>query len=122
MLEASGKMGQSSYAATLVDGWVRTQPDAARYLTAHVDELGGSEAVVNAIFHAALIDSCFKRSQGRSVPPMSFADLDHASTLDGEKDLRTRQPALLDYLVANVEDVQMRKLLTLLTLGMDFAS
>ena len=115
-------MRDSNYAATLVDGWVRTQPDAARYVTAHVDELGGSEAVVNAIFHAALIDSCFKLSQGRSVPAMSFADLDHASSFDGENDLRSRQPALLDYLVANVENGEMRQVLTLLTLGMDFAS
>ena len=119
--EASAKMADPSYAAALVDSWVRNQPAASHYVTAHVDELGGSEGVVQTVFHAALIDTCFRRAKGRSVPTLSFADLDHVAAFDRDAELRSRQPALADYLLVNVENLSMRGVLVLLALGMDHA-
>jgi hypothetical protein len=117
--EASVKMGDPLYAQTMVGNWVQAQPAATKYMTAHVKELGGAEAVVNMVFHAQLLASCFLRHMGRSVRKMTFAELDAVSDGDRDDALRRRQPALFDYLAANVEDPQMRRILTLVALGMD---
>lgn len=117
--EAGVKMSDPKYAQTMVGSWVQQQPQAAKYVSAHVKELGGAEGVVNTVFHAALLASCFLRHHGRSVRRMSFADLDAVAEGDREAILRQRQPALADYLVANVEHAEMRRVLALLVLGMD---
>jgi dihydroxyacid dehydratase/phosphogluconate dehydratase len=118
--EASIKMNDPSYAQTMVGSWVQAQPAATKYMTAHVKELGGAEAVVNMVFHAQLLASCFLRHTGRSVRKMTFAELDAVSDGDRDADLRRKQPALFDYLQANVENAEMRKVLTLIALGMDY--
>jgi dihydroxyacid dehydratase/phosphogluconate dehydratase len=118
--EASIKMNDPSYAQTMVGSWVQAQPAATKYMTAHVKELGGAEAVVNMVFHAQLLASCFLRHTGRSVRKMTFAELDAVSDGDRDADLRRKQPALFDYLQANVENGEMRKVLTLIALGMDY--
>jgi hypothetical protein len=120
--EASVKMADPLYAQTMVGNWVQAQPVATKYMTAHVKELGGAEAVVNMVFHAQLLASCFLRHIGRSVPKMTFAELDHVSGGDREVDLRKRQPALADYLDANVEGAEMRKILYLVALAMDYVT
>ena len=118
--EASIKMADPKYAQMLVGSWVQTQPNATKYMTAHAKELGGAEAVVNAVFHASLMASCFLRHGGRSVRKMTFQDLDSVAHLDRDVDLKKRQPALHDYLVANVDHAEMRKMLMLIALGMDY--
>ena len=118
--EASVKMADPSYAQTMVGSWVQAQPAATKYMTAHVKELGGPEAVVNMVFHAQLLASCFLRHAGRSVRKMSFSELDAVSSGDRDAELKKRQPALFDYLQANVENAEMRKVLTLIALGMDY--
>jgi hypothetical protein len=118
--EASVKMSDPSYAQTLVGTWVQAQPAATKYMTAHVKELGGPEAVVSMVFHAQLLANCFLRHAGRSVRKMSFAELDAVASEDRDGDLKKRQPALFDYLQANVENAEMRKVLTLVALGMDY--
>ncbi len=120
--EASVKMADPLYAQTMVGNWVQAQPIATKYMTAHVKELGGPEAVVSMVFHAQLLASCFLRHMGRSVRKMSFAELDAVSGGDRDEDLRRRQPALADYLAANVESAEMRRILTLVALGMDYVS
>jgi hypothetical protein len=119
--EAGVKMRDPKYASTLVGTWVQTQPEASRYVTAHARELGGAEGVVNVCFHASLMAACFLRHHGRSVRKMTYADLDFVSSGDREAALKKRQPALLDYLTANVESDEMRKVLVLLALGLDHA-
>ncbi len=118
--EASIKMSDPSYVQTQVGTFVQTQPAAAKYVTAHVKELGGAEAVVNAVFHASLMAACFVRHAGRSVRRISFEELDHVSGQDRDGRLRRVQPALADYIQANVEDAEMKKVLVLLALGMDY--
>ena len=118
--EASVKMADPKYAQMLVGSWVQAQPNATKYMTAHAQELGGAEAIVNAVFHAALLATCFLRHGGRSVRKMTFQDLDSVAHLDRDLDLKKRQPALHDYLVANVEHVDMRRMLMLIALGMDY--
>ena len=120
--EASIKMNDPLYAQTMVGNWVQSQPAATKYMTAHVKELGGAEAVVNMVFHAQLLASCFLRHSGRSVPKMSFRELDAVSDGDRETELKRRQPALADYLTANVESDTMRRILTLIALGMDYVA
>jgi len=99
---------------------VQAQPAATKYMTAHVKELGGAEAVVSMIFHAQLIAACFLRHAGRSVRKMTFAELDSVAGDDRDDALKKRQPAIYDYLQANVEHPEMRKVLTLVALGMDY--
>ena len=118
--EASIKMADPKYAQTMVGTWVQSQPAATSYMKAHVKELGGPEAVVNAAFHAQLLSACFLRHTGRSVRKMTFAELDFVAEGDRDEQLKRRQPARFDYLQANVEHLEMRKVLTLITLGMDY--
>lgn len=118
--DASIKMSDASYVQTQVGTFVQTQPAAAKYLTAHVKELGGAEAVVNAVFHASLISACFLRHTGRSVRRMSFDELDAVSGPDRDARLRRVQPAIADYVEANVDHAEMRSVLVLLALGMDY--
>jgi hypothetical protein len=119
--EASVKMAEPKYAQMLVGSWVQSQPNATKYMTAHSRELGGAEAVVSAVFHAALMATCFLRHGGRSVRKLTFQDLDTVASLDRDVDLKKRQPALHDYLSANVEHDEMKRMLMLIALGMDFA-
>jgi len=118
--EASLNMSDPRYAQTQVGGFVQSQPAAAKYLSAHVKELGGAEQVVNAVFHASLIAACFQRHTGRSVRRMTFAELDAVASGDQDARLSQNQPALADYIVANVDSGEMRKVLVLLALAMDY--
>lgn len=117
--EASIKMSDPRYAQTLVGSWVQQQPNTTQYMSAHARELGGAEGVVSAAFHASLMATCFNRQVGRSLRKLTFDDLDGVSNLDRDAEMKKRQPALYDYLVANVEHVEMRKMLMLIGLGMD---
>jgi len=120
--EASKKMSDPNYSAVLVGGFVQTQDPTAKYLSAHERELGGAEGVVNAIFHAALIGLCFQRANNRTVRTLTYEDLNHVSGMEREVTLQKRQPAILEYLKQNVEAREMRYVLMLVTLAMDWAS
>ena len=120
--EASIKMQDPNYTAMMVGGFVQEQGSAAQFLSAHADELGGPEQVVSAIFHAALLGLCFQRANNRSVPEMSFADLDRVSGDALAERLGKVQPALHEYIVSNVEEPKARDLLSLLALAMDLVS
>ncbi|HLU66234.1 MAG TPA: hypothetical protein VKZ63_08150 [Kofleriaceae bacterium] len=120
--EASAKMTDPNYSAVMVGGFVQTQGPAAQYISAHAAELGGPEGVVNTIFHAALIAVCFQRTYRRSVRPIRFDELDHVASGDREATLREQQPAVLEYIEANVELPAMRQVLVLLALAMELVS
>ena len=122
VVEASAKMSDPNYSATLVGGFVHEQPDTTKYISAHADELGGAEAVVNAIFHAKLIGVCFQRGYGRTVRAMTFEELDHVSDGDREATLAAQQPHVLAYIKANVEDARMQRVLMLVALAMEWVS
>lgn len=120
--EASVKMQDANYSAVMVGGFVQTQGPAAQYISAHAAEVGGAEGVVNTIFHAALIALCFQRANRRSVRNIRFEELDHVASGDREANLRSQQPAVLDYIDVNVEMPAMRQVLTLLALAMEYVS
>ena len=120
--EASGKMSDPNYSAVMVGGFVQQQSPAAQYISAHAAELGGPEGVVNTIFHAALIALCFQRANRRSVRSIRFDELDAVASGDREANLREQQPAVLEYIEANVEVPAMKQVLTLLALAMELVS
>jgi hypothetical protein len=120
--EASTKMSDPKYAQMLVGTWVQTQPDAARYVSASAKELGGAQGVVNTVFHCALIATCYLRHFGRSVRTMRFHELDAAASGDRDANLRRKQPAIADYVQANVELEEMRRTVVLMALAMDLVS
>lgn len=120
--EASIKMQDPNYSAVMVGGFVQTQQPASQYISAHEQELGGTEAVVSTIFHAALIALCYQRANNRTVPEMSFADLDHVSGEDTAGRLENLQPAVHEYINSNVDSDAVKEVLYLLALGMDWAS
>jgi len=120
--EASRKMSDANYSAVMVGGFVQTQDAAAKYISAHETELGGAEGVVNAIFHAALIALCFQRANNQTVRRISFEDMNHVAGSDREKRLEDTQPAVLGYITANVEDAEMKQVLMLMALALEWAS
>jgi hypothetical protein len=120
--DASQSMSDPNYSAVMVGGFVQQQGPAAHYISAHSDELGGPEGVVNTIFHAALIALCFQRANRRSVRRIRFEELDHVSGGDREAALRDQQPSLLEYIEANVELAPMKQVLMLLALAMELVS
>lgn len=120
--EASLKMSDPNYSAVLVGGFVQTQPQAAQYISASADELGGAEMVVNAIFHTALLAECFKRANNRTIAEMSFEVLDKVSDGDRKANLKHKQPAILEYIETNIEDPAMAKVVMLFALAMDLLS
>jgi len=120
--EASAKMSDPNYSAVLVGGFVQSQASAAQYISASADELGGAEQVVNTIFHTALMAECFKRANNRSVGEMSFEILDRVSGGDRKAVLTKKQPAVLQYIEANIENEAMGKTVMLFVLAMDLLS
>jgi len=120
--EASTKLSDPNYSAVMVGGFVQTQDPAAKYISAHEREIGGAEGVVNTIFHAALIALCFQRANNRTVRSLTFDDLDHVSSGDRKKALSQQQPAILEYIEQNVEQAEMKSLLMLLALALEWAS
>ena len=120
--EASAKMKDPSYSQVMVGGFVQEQPSAAKYISAHADELGGAEGVINAIFHAALLARCFQRANNRSVRAMTFDELNHVADGNREATLSQLQPAVLEYIEANIEVDPMKRVLILLALAMEWVS
>lgn len=120
--EASMKMSDPNYSAVVVGGFVQQQTATSHYFSAHEAELGGPEAVVNLIFHAALLGECFKRANNRTVPAMSFEDLNRVAEGDARAELERVQPAILGFLDANVEQPAAKQLLMLVALAMEWVS
>ena len=117
--EASKKMSDANYSAVLVGGFVQSQTPATQFISAHDGELGGTEAIVGIIFHAALLGVVFARAAGRTLRILSFEDLDAVAAGDALVTLAERQPSIADFIVSNVEKVEARTVLALIALAMD---
>jgi hypothetical protein len=120
--EASLKMTDPNYSAVMVGSFVQQQAATAQYIGAHADELGGPEGVVNTIFHVALIGEAYKRAHNRSVRSLSFDQLNIVADGDREARLEQRQPAVLEYIEANIEEAEMRSVIILVALAMDWVA
>lgn len=117
--EASRQMNDPNYAAVLVGGFVQAQPAITAFVSAHETELGGADAIVNVIFHAALIAQCYQRASGRAVRAASFDDLDRASGGDTLGLLAQVQPFLHGFIDENVATADGKKILALIALALD---
>jgi len=116
--EASQKMSDPNYSAVLVGGFVQSQTQVAQFISAHDQELGGAEAIVNVIFHCALVAQCFQRNGGR-VRTLSYEDLDGAATGEPLARLAAAQPPLHEFIEANIESVDAQKLVAMIALAID---
>ncbi len=117
--EVSQRMGDPTYAQLAIGSFAQAHPDAGRFITAHLDELGGGEGVMHAVFHAEVLNECFRRHHGRSLSPIGFEVLDMASQGDPSEKLGRIQPALASYIASNVELPVMQRLLALVAVAMD---
>lgn len=119
--EASQKMSDPNYTAVLVGGFVQHQTPVAQFISAHERELGGAEAIVNVIFHCALVSQCFQRSGGK-VRTLSYEDLDAASRGEPLARLAAAQLPLHEFIQANIENVEAQNLVAMIALALDGTS
>jgi hypothetical protein len=119
--EASSKMSDPNYASVLVGGFVQSQTPVAQFISAHERELGGAEAIVNVIFHCALVAQAFQRAGGR-IRTLSYEDLDSAARGDPMKNLEEAQLPLHEFIAANVENKQAQELIAMIALAIDGAA
>jgi hypothetical protein len=120
--DVSSRMSDPTYAQLAIGGFAQAHPDAGRYITAHLDELGGGEAVMHTVFHAEVLSECFRRHLGHELRAIRFRDLDAAANGDEAATLRRLEPALADYLASNIDDGVMRRVLSLVALAMTKAA
>jgi hypothetical protein len=116
--EASQKMSDPNYASVLVGGFVQSQTSATQFISAHERELGGAEAVVNVIFHIALIAKAYKGAGGR-VRSLSYEDLDAAARGTPLVRLESAQLPVHEFIMANVESPAAQELVALIALAID---
>jgi hypothetical protein len=119
--EASTKMSDPNYSAVLVGGFVQSQTQIAQFISAHERDLGGAEAIVNVIFHCALVAQAFQRAGGR-IRTLSYEDLDFAAQGEPLVRLEKAQLPLHEFIKANVENVEAQKLIALIALAIDGAA
>jgi len=116
--EASKKMSDPNYSAVLVGGFVQSQPQVSQFISAHDRELGGAEAIVNVIFHCALVAQCYSRNGGR-MKTLSYEDLDSAARGNALANLEKKQLPLAEFIVSNIENVDAQKLVAMIALAID---
>lgn len=115
--DASKKMSDPNYSAIMVGGFVQSQTPAAQFISAHDQDLGGAESVVNVIFHCAIISTCFQRAAGRTPRALSYEDLDLAARGKPLEHLAKVQPAIADFIKTNVENEKAQELIALIAIG-----
>jgi hypothetical protein len=115
--EASKRMTEPHYSSELVGAFYDRQTPACQFITAHEKELGGTEAVVNVVFHCALVAEAFRRAGGR-VRSLTYEDLDAASR-DVLARLEQAQLAVHEFIMANVEHAEAQKLVAMIALAID---
>ena len=117
--EVSKNMSDPRFAQLAIGGFAQAHPDAGRFITAHLDDLGSGEAVMHAVFHAEVLRRCFEAHIHRSLSPIGFEVLDMAAKGDPVERFTKVQPALASYIASNVDELPMRKLLSLVGLAME---
>jgi hypothetical protein len=116
--EASHKMSDPNYSAVLVGGFVQAQTPVAQFISAHERELGGAEAIVNVIFHCALVAQCYQRAGGK-IRTLSYEDLDAAARGNPLASLEKKQLPLHEFIKANVENSEAQSLIAMIALAID---
>jgi hypothetical protein len=116
--EASTKMGDPNYSAVLVGGFVQSQTPVAQFISAHERELGGAEAIINVIFHCALVAQCYQRAGGK-IRTISYEDLDAAARGNPIENLEEKQLPLHEFIKANVENAEAQNLIAMIALAID---
>jgi hypothetical protein len=116
--EASTKMSDPNYSAVLVGGFVQSQTPVAQFISAHERELGGAEAIVNVIFHCALVAQCYQRAGGK-IRTLSYEDLDAAARGNPLENLAKKQLPLHEFIKANVENAEAQNLIAMIALAID---
>jgi hypothetical protein len=116
--EVSERMRDPQYPQVAIGSFAQSHPDVGRFITAHLDELGGGEGVMHTVFHAEVLNECFRRHIGRELPPVRFRELDQAALGDEVALLKKREKALAAYLESNVEGAAMLRVLSLVGLAM----
>jgi hypothetical protein len=116
--EASTKMGDPNYSAVLVGGFVQSQTPVAQFISAHERELGGAEAIINVIFHCALVAQCYLRAGGK-IRTLSYEDLDSAARGNPIENLEEKQLPLHEFIKANVENAEAQNLIAMIALAID---
>jgi hypothetical protein len=116
--EASKKMGDPNYASVMVGGFVQTQTPVAQFISAHESELGGAEAIVQVIFHCALVATCFQKA-GARIREISYEDLDAAARGEPLVRLEKVQLPLHEFIQANIEHEETKKLVAMIALAID---
>ena len=119
--EASKKMSDPNYSAVLVGGFVQSQTPVSNFISAHERELGGAEAIVNVIFHCALVVECYRRAGGK-VRTLSYEDLDAAARGEPLIRLEKAQLPLHEFIKANVENAEAQNLIAMIALAIDGAA
>ncbi len=100
--EEGPKLGDPKHIQRLVNAFMGAQRAATQYIIAHDKELGAA-GIVTTLLHAEIISRAFARESGRRPPTLSMSDLDAGARRSAEPDaLMVDQPAVLDYLRANV--------------------
>ena len=117
----STRMADPSFGQIAIGSFAQHHPDAGRFITAQHEQLGGSDGVVHAVFHAQVLNECFERHLGRALRPVTFRDLDAASGPAVVQRFDEAQPSLSSYVVSNVDDGKMREVLALVGLAMTAA-
>jgi hypothetical protein len=116
--EASRRMSEANYSAEIVGGFVQSQRPVAQFISAHERELGGAEAIVNVVFHCALVAQCFQRNGGK-IRALSYEDLDAAARGEPLVRLEAAQLPLHEFIKANIENVEAQKLVAMIALAID---
>jgi hypothetical protein len=117
--EASQRMAKDAdYSATLVGNFVQYQVQTVQFISAHESELGGAESIVSVIFHCALVAECFHRA-GAKIRELTFEDLDVAARSEVLKKLEEAQLPLHEFIQANVEHEEAKRLIAIVALAID---
>jgi hypothetical protein len=115
--EASKRMTEPHYSSELVGTFYDRQKPACSFITAHEKELGGTEGVINLVFHCALVSEAFRRNGGK-VRTLTYEDLDFASN-DSLARLEQSQLAVHEFIMANIEQPEAQKLIGMIALAID---
>ena len=118
--EAGQKMSDPNYSSAMVGGFFQSQQQVSNFISAHEQELGGTEGIVSVIFHCALVAEAFRRA-GARVRTLGYDDLDGAATGEPLPRLEQAQLPLHEFIQANVDNVEAQKLIAMIALAIDAA-
>ena len=116
--EAGQKMSDPNYSSAMVGGFFQQQQQVSNFISAHEQELGGTEGIVSVIFHCALVAEAFRRA-GSRVRTLTYEDLDGAARGEPLPRLEKAQLPVHEFIQANVENVEAQKLIAMIALAID---